>query len=404
MSKLSYLTTSALVATSFIDVGNFVSAIAGGSEFKYQLLFIILISSLVGIFVQDTAIKLGLFSVYGDLSSTCRSKISNKYILNLIWITAEIALVSTDFAEIIGSTIAINLLFPKISLVACLLIAAVNIFIIITLSINFKNILQFVVTVLFFITALFIFILVGSVPNNWLGVLLGVLPTTNYFSNISTIFILMAIFSATVMPHNIYLHSNLVSKNIENSEYRIFAWNNFISLLFAFLINASILIVSASVAMNNLEKIPLNLYSLFDVLSSYIGYYSAVIFAIALFLAGQSATITVTITSIVILKGFKNYVMNTFIRRMIGRSIIFFPALILIIILPNYTNLFLIWSQVILGFMLPFTLFPLFFLSFDENVMGKNRISRVRFYVGMLLSVSVVIMNIILLLNSLNLI
>lgn len=404
MSKLSYLTTSALVATSFIDVGNFVSAIAGGSEFKYQLLFIILISSLIGIFVQDTAIKLGLFSVYGDLSSTCRSKISNKYILNLIWITAEIALVSTDFAEIIGSTIAINLLFPKISLVACLLIATVNIFIIITLSINFKNILQFVVTILFFITALFIFILVGSVPNNWLGVLLGVLPTTNYFSNISTIFILMAIFSATVMPHNIYLHSNLVSKNIENSEYRIFAWNNFISLLFAFLINASILIVSASAAMNNLEKIPLTLYSLFDVLSTYIGYYSAVIFAIALFLAGQSATITVTITSIVILKGFKNYVMNTFIRRMIGRLIIFFPALILIIILPNYTNLFLIWSQVILGFMLPFTLFPLFFLSFDENVMGKNRISRVRFYVGMLLSVSVVIMNIILLLNSLNLI
>jgi manganese transport protein len=401
--SLSYLTTSAIISIGFIDIGNFVSAITAGSQYHYNLLFVLIFISIIAIFVQDTSIRLGLHS-QENLATICRKNIKNTYILNTLWIIAEIALISTDFAEIIGSTIALNILFPKLSLLACLFIATINIIVILTLTVNFESILQVFVTILFVLTAFLLFILVGSVPNDWKSIVLGSLPTTNYFQNSDSIFVIMAIVGSVIMVHNLFLHSSLVTKDLKNQRYKTFAWNNCFSLLFAFLVNASIVIVASSISTNHLETLPLDLYSLSNALEKYIGYYSRVIFATSLFLSGQSSTITLTLTSIILLKGFKNFTMNTFLRRFIGRIFVFIPALIFVSILPNYTNLFLIWSQVILSFCLPFTVIPLFYFAHSEKIMGHHKINNISYYFGMFFGISIGILNFILLLHLFNLI
>lgn len=375
-----YLATAGmglLVAVGYMDPGNWATDIQAGSQFGYQLLFVILISNLFAIFLQSQCIKLGI-ATGKDLAVICRENLPRK--VNLVfWLLAEVAIIACDVAEVLGTAIALQLMF-RIKLTHAILWTAVDT--IIVLGLKGKGVRKLEAIVLGLVATIGLCYLVEIYLSHpvWSEVATGLIPTTGILSNKEAWVIAIGILGATVMPHNLYLHSSLIQSRYTDDSffarkklYNMSLVDNAFSLSLAFFINASILILSAAVffkgGFHNVVEIQDAHKLLYPLLGASL---AGTLFALALFAAGQSSTITGTIAGQVVLEGFLNLKIPCWQRRLITRILALLPAFIGVSILGDASiGKLLVYSQVVLSLQLPFAIVPLTWFTGNKKIMGE---------------------------------
>lgn len=374
---LAFTGPGLMVAVGYMDPGNWATDIAGGAKFGYTLLTVILISNVFAIILQHLSVKLGVVAER-DLAQACRDhfKPTTNFIL---WILCEIAIAACDLAEVIGSAIALNLLFG-IPLTWGIAITGIDVFIILLLqSKGFRWIEAFVAGMIFVIFACFGYEIIASKPDLF-PMLKGLLPTTQIVYNPEMLYIAIGILGATVMPHNLYLHSSIVQtrnykRDIPGKKMAIkFATiDSTVSLFLAFFVNAAILIVAAATFHNTGYQDVADIFDAHKLLDPLLGTsVASVFFAVALLASGQNSTLTGTLAGQIVMEGFLNIKLKPWIRRLITRLIAIVPALIVAIIYgeKGTTNL-LVLSQVILSMQLSFAVIPLVMFTNSKAKMGE---------------------------------
>ncbi|MFK7694136.1 Nramp family divalent metal transporter [Paenibacillus sp. HJGM_3] len=366
-----------LVAVGYMDPGNWATDIAGGSMFGYTLLSVILLSNLMAILLQALAGKLGIVTGR-DLAQACRDHYS-KPVSMVLWVLCELAIAACDLAEVIGTAIALNLLFG-IPLIWGVIITAVDVLIVLLLQHKgFRYIEALVITLMGTIGVCFLIEVIWSRPEIG-GVLQGFVPSAEIIKNPEMLYIAIGILGATVMPHNLYLHSSIVqTRQYEQTSLgkreaiRFSTWDSTIALFFALLINASILIVSAAAfhtaGFTDIADINDAYHLLTPILGSTI---ASILFGVALLAAGQNSTLTGTLAGQIVMEGFLNIRLPAWLRRLITRLIAIIPAVIVTAIAgEDGTMDLLILSQVILSFQLSFAVIPLVKFTNDKKKMGE---------------------------------
>lgn len=365
-----------LIAVGYMDPGNWATDIAGGAQFGYTLLSVILISNLFAILLQHLAIKLGVVAER-DLAQACRDHYSPA--LNFIlWILCEIAIAACDLAEVIGSALALNLLFG-LPMAWGVAITALDVLIILFFQYKgFRYIEALVAALIFTISICFGFEIVSSQPDIP-SLLKGLIPKPEIITDPRVLYLAIGILGATVMPHNLYLHSSLIQtrnypRNIKGKKMAIkyatidSTW----SLSLAFFINAAILIVSAETFHKTGYIGVTDITEAHELLSPLMGStLASVLFAIALLASGQNSTLTGTIAGQIVMEGFLNIRLKPWLRRLITRFIAIVPAMAVVIIYgeKGATELLVI-SQVILSLQLSFAIVPLINFTNDRQKMG----------------------------------
>ena len=373
----AFLGPGYLVAVGYMDPGNWATSLAGGSKFGYALLTIALMSNLMAILLQALCARLGI-GAGRDLAQACRDAFPRAVSWPL-WVLAEIAICATDLAEVIGTAIGLNLLFG-IPLELGVLITALDVFIILWLqNLGFRWIEAFVVTLLGVITVCFA-IQIAMADPDWGAVIRGFAPTTQIVSNPEMLYLALGILGATVMPHNLYLHSGVVQtrrfgSSIEDRREAInlATVDSTIALMFALLINASILILAAA-TFNKIGKTDVaELDQAHSFLAPLLG--SAIaptLFGIALLCCGLNSTVTATLSGQIVMEGFLDIRLPPWARRLITRGIAIVPAAIVTIWYGEKgTAQLLILSQVILSLQLPFAIVPLVMFTADRRKLGE---------------------------------
>ena len=376
--KLSaFLGPGYLVAVGYMDPGNWATSLAGGSKFGYTLLTVALLSNLMAILLQALCARLGIASGR-DLAQACRDAFPRAVSWPL-WLLAEIAICATDLAEVIGTAIGLNLLFG-IPLELGVLITALDVFIILWMqNLGFRWIEAFIVTLLGVIAICF-GIQIAMADPVWGDVIKGFAPTTQIVTNPEMLYIALGILGATVMPHNLYLHSGVVQTRAfgetvpEKREAIKFATiNSTIALMFALLINASILILAASTFHKAGKTDVVELEQVHSFLAPMLG--SAIaptLFGIALLCCGLNSTVTATLSGQIVMEGFLDIRLPPWARRLVTRSIAIIPAAIVTIWYGEKgTAQLLILSQVVLSLQLPFAIVPLVMFTADRRKMGE---------------------------------
>jgi manganese transport protein len=365
-----------MVAVGYMDPGNWATDIEGGSRFGYTLLTVILLSNLFAMVLQHLSLKLGIVSGR-DLAQACKDNYSKPVAFSL-WVLAEIAIAATDLAEVIGSAIAINLLFG-IPLSVGIVITVLDILILLALqNRGFRYIEAFVAGLIFIISFCFIYNLALAQPQI-AEVINGLIPRTEIITNSDMLYISIGILGATVMPHNLYLHSSIIqTRNYEDTEsskrsaIKFATIDSTVSLALAFFINAAILILAAATFhKNNLHDIA-DIYDAHRMLEPMLGAKIApTFFAIALLAAGQNSTLTGTLAGQIVMEGFLNLKIKAWLRRLITRLIAIVPALLVSLIYgKNATGELLVLSQVVLSAQLSFAVVPLVLFTSDKDKMG----------------------------------
>jgi manganese transport protein len=366
-----------MVAVGYMDPGNWATDIAGGSLFGYTLLAVILISNMMAILLQALAGKLGI-ATGRDLAQACRDHYS-KPVVFFLWIMCELAIAACDLAEVIGSAIALQLLFG-IPLVYGVMITALDVLVILFLqNKGFRYIESFVIVLILTIGGCFLTEMILSKPDMG-GIMRGFVPHSEILTNPVMLYIAIGILGATVMPHNLYLHSSIVQtrkfeRNTAGKREAIhFAtWDSTIALFFALFINAAILILSAATfhraGMTGIAEIGDAYHTLTPILGTTLG---SVLFAVALLASGQNSTLTGTLAGQIVMEGFLNIRLSPWLRRLITRLIAIIPAVIVTIIAGEKgTVSLLILSQVILSLQLSFAVVPLVLFTSDKKKMGE---------------------------------
>ena len=365
-----------LVAVGYMDPGNWATDLAGGSQFGYTLLTVILMSNLMAVLLQGLASKLGIVTGR-DLAQACRDNYSRPVVLGL-WVLCELAIAACDLAEVIGSAIALNLLFG-IPLAWGVGITALDVLLVLYLqNKGFRLIEALVIALVATIGACFLFEIIRSRPDAG-AVARGFLPTAEILRNPSMLYVAMGILGATVMPHNLYLHSSIVQtrRYEENAagkrEAVRFAFiDSTIALTFALVINAAILIVAAATFHTTGNTQVAEIQDAFQLLTPLLGAGASTVFALALLASGQSSTLTGTLAGQIVMEGFLNIRLRPWLRRLITRAIAIVPAAITAILYgESGTARLLILSQVILSLQLSFAVFPLVRFTSDRVKMGE---------------------------------
>lgn len=365
-----------LVAVGYMDPGNWATDLAGGSKFSYALLSVILISNCMAIVLQYLALKLGIVTGR-DLAQACRDHYSKKITL-FLWILAEIAIIACDLAEIIGSALALKLLF-NIPLIAGVIITALDVFLLLMLQHRSFRYLECIVIILIVtILSCFAINIFLSSPR-FSDLMLGFIPTSEIFTNAEMLYIAVGILGATVMPHNLYLHSSVVQtrsyeEHDQAKKEAIFfsTIDSTIALCLAFLVNSGILIVAAAVFhTRGLHEIA-EIQDAYQLLTPLLGtHIASIVFACALLASGQNATITGTLAGQIIMEGFTTFKLAPWLRRFISRSIAIFPAILVVWYCgQNGLAQLLLLSQVVLSLQLPFAVFPLVKFTSQSEKMG----------------------------------
>ncbi|MCX7311033.1 MAG: Nramp family divalent metal transporter [Alphaproteobacteria bacterium] len=373
----SFLGPGYLVAVGYMDPGNWATSLAGGSKFGYALLTVALLSNLMAILLQALCARLGI-GAGRDLAQACRDAFPRAVAWPL-WVLAEIAICATDLAEVIGTAIGLNLLFG-IPLEIGVLITALDVFLILWMqNMGFRWIEAFVVTLLGVITICF-GIQIAMADPNWGAVIKGFAPTTDILTNPEMLYLSLGILGATVMPHNLYLHSGVVqtrrfgeSMPDRREAIKLATVDSTIALMFALLINASILILAAA-TFNKAGKTDVaELEQVHSFLAPMLG--SAIaptLFGIALLCCGLNSTVTATLAGQIVMEGFLDIRLPGWARRLITRSIAIVPAAVVTIWFgAKGTAELLIFSQVILSLQLPFAIVPLVMFTADKRKMGE---------------------------------
>ena len=388
-----------LVAVGYMDPGNWATDIGGGSKFGYTLLSVILISNLMAMFLQGLSAKLGI-ATGRDLAQACREHYSRRTSIAL-WIVCEIAIAACDLAEVLGSAVALKLLFG-LPLLAGVIITGLDVLIVLALQgRGFRIIEVFVVTLIATIAGCFAYEIFFSHPI-WREAVVGLIPRAEILRNREMLYIAIGILGATVMPHNLYLHSSIVQTRAFGSSvrnrreairYAIF--DSTVALGFALFINAAILILGAAAfhtrGLHNVAEIA----DAYKLLSPVLGVsLASTIFACALLASGQNSTLTGTLAGQIVMEGFLQIQLKPWLRRLITRSIAIIPAVVVIGFAGEgkVTSL-LILSQVVLSFQLPFAVIPLIQFTADRNKMGEFTNSRVTVVVAWIVAAAILFFN-----------
>jgi manganese transport protein len=365
-----------LVAVGYMDPGNWATDIQGGSRFGYTLLSVIVVSSLMAMFLQALSAKLGI-ATGRDLAQACRDHYSRRTSM-VLWVLCEIAIAACDLAEVLGSAVALKLLFG-LPLLPGVVITALDVLIVLALQgRGFRLIEAFVVTLIATIAACFAYEILFAQPL-WREAAQGLIPRAEIFRNREMLYIAIGILGATVMPHNLYLHSSIVQTRAfgisvanrrEALRYAVF--DSTLALSFALFVNAAILILGAAAfhtrGLHNVAEIS----DAYKLLSPVLGVsLASTVFACALLASGQNSTLTGTLAGQIVMEGFLNIRLKPWVRRLITRALAITPAVLVIGFAGEgkVTSL-IVLSQVILSFQLPFAIVPLIQFTGDRAKMG----------------------------------
>jgi len=365
-----------LVAVGYMDPGNWATDIAGGSQFGYTLLSVILFSNLMAMLLQSLSAKLGIVTGL-DLAQACRQQY-RKPVRIALWLLCEVAIAACDLAEVIGTAIALNLLFGIPMVLGVCLTAADVILLLLLHQRGFRKLEAFVIALLIVITGCFVVELILSRPD-MAAVARGFVPTAQVITNPAMLYIAIGILGATVMPHNLYLHSSLVqTRRFKRDEagkreaVRFATIDSTIALFIAFFINAAILILAASAFHANGRTDVADIQDAYHLLSPMLGAGAAsMLFATALLASGQNSTVTATLAGQIVMEGFVDIRLPPALRRMLTRMLAIFPAVVVAILYgADGTTKLLILSQVILSLQLPFAVVPLVQFTNSKAMMG----------------------------------
>ncbi len=366
-----------LIAVGYMDPGNWATDLAGGSRFNYALLSVIMISNLMAILLQSLALRLGIVTGR-DLAQACRDHFSPK-VSFVLWILCETAIVACDLAEVIGSAIALNLLFG-IPLVWGVLLTAFDIMILLLLqNRGFRWLESVIVTLVLTIGVCFVAEIIFSRPDIS-GILTGFIPTPQIITNPEMLYIAIGILGATVMPHNLYLHSSIAQTRAyertnegKREAIKFATIDSTVALMFALFINAAILIVAAATFYKTGNTQVAEIGDAYKLLSPLLGISGAsTLFAVALLASGQNSTLTGTLAGQIVMEGFLNIRLRPWLRRLITRSIAIVPAVLVAFFYgESGTARLLVLSQVVLSMQLSFAVFPLVMFTSDRLKMGE---------------------------------
>ncbi|WP_433945733.1 Nramp family divalent metal transporter [Paenibacillus sp. SN-8-1] len=366
-----------MVAVGYMDPGNWATDIEGGSRFGYTLLSVILISNLMAILLQSLAGKLGIVTGK-DLAQACRDNYSKPVVFGL-WILCELAIAACDLAEVIGTAIALNLLFG-LPLLYGVIITAVDVLLILILQNKGFRFLEILIIVLIATIAVCFGIDLFLTSPDMGSVLTGYIPNAEVISNPQMLYVAIAILGATVMPHNLYLHSSIVqTRQFDQSAIgkrqaiKYMTWDSTIALTFALFINSAILIVSAAAFHTSGLTEVTDIGDAYHLLTPIVGTtLGSVMFAVALLASGQNSTLTGTLAGQIVMEGFINLRLKPWLRRLITRLIAIVPAVIVTAMYGDSgVQDLLIFSQVILSLQLPFAVVPLVKFTSSKTKMGE---------------------------------
>jgi len=373
---LAFFGPGMLVSVGYMDPGNWATDLAGGAQFGYALLSVVLLSNLMAILLQHLALKLGIVTGH-DLAQACRENFSKPTSL-VLWILCEIAIAACDLAEVIGSAIALKLLFG-LPMVFGVCVTAADVLIILLLQQRgMKWLVAFVTTLIVTIAGCFIYQLVASKPSI-VGMALGLVPTAQIVSNHDMLYIAIGILGATVMPHNLYLHSALVQhRPFERTEegramaIRFAGIDSALSLFLAFFINAAILVLAAAAFHGTAHQDVATIEEAHSLLSPMLGAsLASTLFAVALLASGQNSTLTGTLAGQIVMEGFLRLRLPSWVRRLVTRLIAILPAVIVVVLQGDKgAESLLILSQVILSMQLSFAVIPLVMFTGNRRLMG----------------------------------
>ena len=396
---LAFLGPGYLIAVGYMDPGNWATSLAAGSKFGYALLSIALLSNIMAIVLQALCTRLGI-GAGRDLAQACRDAFPRAVSIPL-WAAAEIAICETDLAEVIGTAIGLNLLFG-IPLEIGVLLTALDVFVVLSMQrLGFRWVEAFIVALLAVIAACFAIQIAMANPD-WGGVLRGFAPTSDIISNPDKLYLALGILGATVMPHNLYLHSGIVqtrrfgsSLGEQREAIMLATADSTLALMLALVINASILILAAATFNSSGKTDVAELDQAYGFLAPLLG--SAIaptLFAVALLCCGLNSTVTATLSGQIVMEGFLHIRLPGWARRLITRSVAIVPAAIVTIWYGERgTAQLLILSQVILSLQLPFAIVPLVMFTADRRKMGDLVAPRWLTAAASVIAVTIIVLN-----------
>ena len=365
-----------LVAVGYMDPGNWATDIAGGARFGYTLLSVIMLSNLMAILLQSLSARLGIGSGR-DLAQACRDAYSRRTTFAL-WVICEIAIAACDLAEVLGAAIALQLLFG-IPLLWGVCLTATDVFLVLYLqNRGFRYVEAIVVVLILGIASCFAIELWMASPD--MGLLAsGLIPRTEILRNPEMLYISIGILGATVMPHNLYLHSSIVqtrrygdSREAKSEAIRFATIDSTVALMSALFINGAILVMAAAVFHGTPHEDVADIGDAYRLLDPLLGAtLASTLFAVALLFSGQNATLTGTLAGQIVMEGFLNIRLRPWLRRLITRLIAIIPAVIVIALSGEEgSGPLLVFSQVVLSLQLPFAIFPLVQFTGSRKMMG----------------------------------
>ncbi|WP_217430247.1 Nramp family divalent metal transporter [Sphingomonas bacterium] len=366
-----------LVAVGYMDPGNWATDIGGGSAFGYMLLSVVLVASLMAMLLQALSARLGIAAGL-DLAQACRAHYSRRVTIGL-WVLCEIAIIACDLAEVLGTAIALQLLF-RLPLVWGVIVTAFDVFLILALQrFGFRKIEAVIVALLLVIGGCFLFELAVAGPD-WAGAAGGLVPSSRVVTDPKALYLAIGILGATVMPHNLYLHSSLVQTRVvaadDAAKARAIGFatlDSSAALFLAFFINAAILVLAAATFHRAGRTDVADIAQAHELLAPMLGVgVAGTVFAVALLASGQNSTVTGTLAGQIVMEGFLDLKLPVWLRRLVTRLLAVVPAAIVVGVAGDRgaTGL-LVLSQVILSLQLPFAVVPLVAFTGRRDVMGR---------------------------------
>jgi manganese transport protein len=388
-----------LVAVGYMDPGNWATDLGGGSQFGYKLLSAVLISSLMAIFLQALSARLGI-ATGRDLAQACREQYSRRTTA-VLWVICEIAIAACDLAEVLGSAVALKLLFGLPLLVGVLLTGLDVLLVLALQGRGFRVLETLVITLICTIAACFAYEIFFARPL-WIEAAHGFLPTMEILKNRYMLYIAIGILGATVMPHNLYLHSSIVQTRAfretqegKREAIRFATLDSTLALGLSLFINAAILVLGAAAFHQRGMTAVADISQAYQLLTPVLGAsLASVLFAAALLCSGQNSTLTGTLAGQIVMEGFLHWRIQPWLRRLITRSMAIIPAVIVIGFMGEgrVTSL-LILSQVVLSFQLPFAVVPLIQFTSNRSMMGEFVSGRLTVIFGWAMAVAIVVLN-----------
>ncbi|WP_454627624.1 Nramp family divalent metal transporter [Bradyrhizobium cenepequi] len=395
-----------LVSVGYMDPGNWATDLAGGSKFGYTLLSVILLSNLMAILLQALAARLGIVTDR-DLAQACRATYSPP-VNFLLWVACEAAIIACDLAEVIGTAIALKLLFG-IPLIGGALLAALDAFLLLLLmNRGFRFLEAFVIALLIVIATCFAIQVTAAAPPV-AAMLRGFAPSSEIFTNPEMLYIAIGIIGATVMPHNLYLHSSIVQtrayERTEEGRRDAIKWattDSTVALMLALFINAAILVVAAATFHRSGHSDVAEIGQAFELLSPLLGLgMASTLFAVALLASGLNSTVTATLAGQIVMEGFLDLRLPSWARRLLTRGIAIVPVVVVTALYGERgTAELLVFSQVILSMQLPFAVIPLVRFVSDRRKMGKFAISTPVAAIAWFVAAVIVVLNVKLLFDT----